>query len=177
MKRLFLLCLAAALAAVACAKRQQAPKPLYMWFDCEANYARLSHPDSIRHYVSRLHDMGFTDLVVDVKSIMGETLYKERHSPLYGRMGGRDAPRGLRHAGPLHRGRPQTGHAGPRLAQRLRRRPQLLRPRHHLRRTRRLAVAGLHRGPHRADQPDQEQLQRHAQPGEPRSARIRAWPS
>ena len=88
----------------------------------------------------------------------GRNALQERHSPLYGRMGGRDAPRGLRHAGPLHRGRPQTGHAGPRLAQRLRRRPQLLRPRHHLRRTRRLAVAGLHRGPHRADQPDQEQL-------------------
>lgn len=84
MKRLFLLCLAAALAAVACAKRQQAPKPLYMWFDCEANYARLSHPDSIRHYVSRLHDMGFTDLVVDVKSIMGETLYKSDIAPYMG---------------------------------------------------------------------------------------------
>ena len=48
MKRLFLLCLAAALAAVACAKRQQTPKPLYMWFDCEANYARLSHVDRVQ---------------------------------------------------------------------------------------------------------------------------------
>ena len=45
-----------------------------MWFDCEANYATLSHPDSIRYYVSKIHDMGFTDVVVDVKSIMGETL-------------------------------------------------------------------------------------------------------
>ena len=92
MKRLFLLCLAAALAAVACAKRQQAPKPLYMWFDCEANYARLSHPDSIRHYVSRLHDMGFTDLVVDVKSIMGETLYKSDIAPYMGEWEGVTRP-------------------------------------------------------------------------------------
>ena len=60
MKRLFLLCLAAALAAVACAKRQQTPKPLYMWFDCEANYARLSHPDSIRHYVRKCREAGMT---------------------------------------------------------------------------------------------------------------------
>ena len=92
MKRLFLLCLAAALAAVACAKRQQAPKPLYMWFDCEANYARLSHPDSICHYVSRLHDMGFTDLVVDVKSIMGETLYKSDIAPYMGEWEGVTRP-------------------------------------------------------------------------------------
>ena len=69
---------------------KQPSKPLYMWFDCEANYATLSHPDSIRYYVFKIHDMGFTDVVVDVKSIMGETLYKERYSALHGRMGGCD---------------------------------------------------------------------------------------
>lgn len=25
----------------------------YMWFDCEANYATLSHPDSIRFYLEK----------------------------------------------------------------------------------------------------------------------------
>ena len=25
----------------------------YMWFDCEANYATLSHPDSIRFYLGK----------------------------------------------------------------------------------------------------------------------------
>lgn len=50
----------------------------------EGNYATLSHPDSIRYYVSKIHDMGFTDVVVDVKSIMGETLYKSDIAPYMG---------------------------------------------------------------------------------------------
>ncbi|WP_295938942.1 alpha amylase family protein [uncultured Alistipes sp.] len=82
MKKLFLICIAA-LAALSCTGAKQ-EKPLYMWFDCEANFARLSHPDSIRYYVTKLHDMGFTDVVVDVKSIMGETLYKSDIAPYMG---------------------------------------------------------------------------------------------
>lgn len=67
-------------------------KRLYMWFDCEAHYARLSSPDSIRYWVNRVHDMGFTDIVVDVKSIMGETLYKSDYAPYMGEWEGAERP-------------------------------------------------------------------------------------
>ncbi|MGQ1890154.1 alpha amylase family protein [Thermophagus sp. OGC60D27] len=57
-------------------KKQDEPdKHIYMWFDCEANYERLSYPDSIKYYLKKVKDIGVTDVVVDVKSIMGETLY------------------------------------------------------------------------------------------------------
>ena len=91
MKKLLLIWLAA-FAAVSCAQEKQPSKPLYMWFDCEANYATLSHPDSIRYYVSKIHDMGFTDVVVDVKSIMGETLYKSDIAPYMGEWEGVTRP-------------------------------------------------------------------------------------
>lgn len=65
-------------------ENRQPSKPLFMWFDCEANYARLSQPDSIDYYLTKIHDMGFNDVVVDVKSIMGEVLYKSNIAPYMG---------------------------------------------------------------------------------------------
>ena len=56
----------------------------YMWFDCEANYATLSHPDSIRYYLAKCKDLGFGNVVVDVKSIMGEVLYDSEIAPYMG---------------------------------------------------------------------------------------------
>lgn len=56
----------------------------YMWFDCEANYARLSDPDSIHFYLKKVKDLGFDNVVVDVKSIMGEVLYDSKIAPFMG---------------------------------------------------------------------------------------------
>ncbi len=56
----------------------------YMWFDCEANYVTLSHPDSIAFYLDRVRALGFGNVVVDVKSIMGETLYDSEIAPYMG---------------------------------------------------------------------------------------------
>jgi len=67
-------------------------KRLYMWLDAEANYARLSSPDSISHYISRLKETGFTDVVVDVKAITGEVLYKSRIAPYMGSWRGTERP-------------------------------------------------------------------------------------
>lgn len=53
----------------------------YMWFDCEANYATLSSPDSIRFYLEKVKSLGFGNVVVDMKSIMGEVLYDSRIAP------------------------------------------------------------------------------------------------
>ncbi len=43
-----------------------------MWFDCEGNlrYAESSRFDPLLR--SKIHDVGFTDVVVDVKSIMAK---------------------------------------------------------------------------------------------------------
>ena len=67
--------------AWSCSSSVEPQKPRYMWVDCEANFERMSSPDSIRYYTQRLHDIGFTDLVIDVKSIMGETLYDSKIAP------------------------------------------------------------------------------------------------
>lgn len=64
-------------------------KPKYMWFDCEANYQRLSSSDSILFYLNKVKSVGFTDVVVDVKSIMGEVLYKSNIAPFMGEWEGR----------------------------------------------------------------------------------------
>ena len=53
----------------------------YMWFDCEANYSALSKPDSIRYYLEKVKSLGFGNVVVDVKSIMGEVLYDSDIAP------------------------------------------------------------------------------------------------
>src|SRR5690554_1876186 len=59
-------------------------KQVFMWFDCEANYERLSIPDSITYYLKRVAEIGVTDVVVDIKSIMGETLYDSKYAPFMG---------------------------------------------------------------------------------------------
>lgn len=84
MKRLLTVLFAAA-GLWACGGPAASPvKPVYMWVDCEANFARMSSPDSIAHYLDRLHGMGIDNVVVDVKSIMGEVLYKSDIAPYMG---------------------------------------------------------------------------------------------
>ncbi|MGM0530306.1 MAG: alpha amylase family protein [Bacteroidota bacterium] len=68
-------------------------KPVYMWFDCEANYERLSYPDSIQYYMEKVKDIGVTDVVVDIKAIMGETLYDSEYAPYMDEWEGVERPR------------------------------------------------------------------------------------
>lgn len=56
----------------------------YMWFDCEGNWKTLSCPDSIRFYVAKCKEVGFDNVVVDMKSIMGEVLYDSKIAPYMG---------------------------------------------------------------------------------------------
>ncbi len=76
--------------AVSCSEdqKQERVNPNFMWFDCEANYERLSYPDSIRFYLQKCKDAGFDNVVVDVKSIMGEVLYDSRIAPYMGEWDG-----------------------------------------------------------------------------------------
>ncbi|HOI48049.1 MAG TPA: alpha amylase family protein [Prolixibacteraceae bacterium] len=86
MKKLFISLLGMLLIFGSCVQTEKKPagKPLYMWFDCEANYERLSYPDSIAFYLDKVREIGFTDVVIDVKSIMGEVLYDSKIAPYMG---------------------------------------------------------------------------------------------
>lgn len=52
-------------------------KPKYLWFDAEANFKRFSYQDSICYYLDKTKDTGFTHIVVDVRPIYGDVLYKK----------------------------------------------------------------------------------------------------
>ena len=58
-----------------------AQKRAMMWIDGEANFGRFSHTDSIDYYLYKIHSMGFTDVVVDVRPITGEVLFDTPHAP------------------------------------------------------------------------------------------------
>jgi hypothetical protein len=55
----------------------RAEKPKYLWFDAEANFERFSRKDSICYYLDKTKETGFNRIVVDVRPIYGEVLYKK----------------------------------------------------------------------------------------------------
>lgn len=59
----------------------QVVKPALMWFDAEANFARFSNPDSIDFYLEKIHSLGFTHAIVDVRPITGEVLFDTEYAP------------------------------------------------------------------------------------------------
>lgn len=79
MKRLFLL-IAACCTLAACTEEKPL-KPKWMWFDCSANWERLSYPDSIRYYVGKCREAGFTAIVLDIKGTSSEVVYPSRIAP------------------------------------------------------------------------------------------------
>lgn len=79
MKKLVLL-LAACCALASCA-HEKTVKPKWMWFDCSANWERLSYPDSIRYYVGKCREAGFTAIVLDIKGTSSEVVYPSRFAP------------------------------------------------------------------------------------------------
>lgn len=81
MKNFFLTIVASLSLLAGCSQKQEGVNRNYMWFDCEANYSALSSPDSIRFYLEKVRDLGFGNVVVDMKSIMGEVLYDSEIAP------------------------------------------------------------------------------------------------
>lgn len=63
-------------------------KRALMWIDGSANFRRFSSTDSIDYYVKKLHDLGFTDVVVDVRPICGDVFFKTDYAPLLTEMWG-----------------------------------------------------------------------------------------
>ncbi|WP_298708275.1 alpha amylase family protein [uncultured Chitinophaga sp.] len=56
---------------------EKTEKPKYMWFDAEANFKRFSSKDSIRFYLDKTKAAGFNQVVIDVRPIYGDVLYKK----------------------------------------------------------------------------------------------------
>ena len=86
MKSLFIRIVLTAVVLISCLSCAEKVKHNhnYMWFDCEANYATLSTPDSIMFYLKKCQELGFDNVVVDMKSIMGEVLYDSSIAPYMG---------------------------------------------------------------------------------------------
>lgn len=51
-------------------------KPKYIWLDAEANFKRFATKDSITYYLDKAKETGFNQIVVDVRPIQGEALYR-----------------------------------------------------------------------------------------------------
>jgi len=55
--------------------------PRLMWIDATANIERFNNKDTIDFYLEKLKDLGFTDIVVDMRPISGHVLYDSRYAP------------------------------------------------------------------------------------------------
>lgn len=53
-----------------------------LWFDATANFERFSFKDSIIYCLDKTKQLGFTDIVVDIKPITGEVLYDSKIAPV-----------------------------------------------------------------------------------------------
>ncbi len=58
-----------------------ADKAKILWIDATANFERFSYEDSITFYLDKAKQLGFTDVVIDIKPITGEVLYKSQIAP------------------------------------------------------------------------------------------------
>lgn len=56
-------------------------QPKLMWIDATANIVRFNNKDTIDYYLEKVKDLGFTDIVVDVRPISGYVLYDSEIAP------------------------------------------------------------------------------------------------
>ncbi|MEL7585347.1 MAG: alpha amylase family protein [Prolixibacteraceae bacterium] len=56
--------------------------PKLMWIDATANIERFNNKDTIDYYLGKLKELGFTDIVVDIRPISGHVLYESQYAPL-----------------------------------------------------------------------------------------------
>ena len=52
-----------------------------LWFDATANFERFTSPDSIVFYLDKCVETGVTDIIIDLRPISGELLYKSAIAP------------------------------------------------------------------------------------------------
>lgn len=56
-------------------------KPVVLWIDAEANFARLRNKSDISGFLEKAKESGFNAIVVDVKPVQGEVLYESGFLP------------------------------------------------------------------------------------------------
>ncbi|NDV69701.1 alpha amylase family protein [Dysgonomonas sp. 25] len=83
MKKIFLLLALVPLLFASCDQKEEKThgKEALMWFDATANFERFGNPDSIDYYLEKVHSLGFTHAVVDIRPISGEVLYDSKIVP------------------------------------------------------------------------------------------------
>lgn len=59
-------------------KTETGEKPKLLWLDAEANFERFSSKDSICYYLDLARNSGFNGVVVDVRPMLGNALYKSK---------------------------------------------------------------------------------------------------
>ena len=64
--------------------------PKLMWIDATANIERFNNKDTIDYYLEKVKDLGFTDIVVDVRPISGHLLYESDYAPLLTEWNGKE---------------------------------------------------------------------------------------
>lgn len=75
------ICIILILLSLSCAKEKKnnmEEKPKILWLDAKANFQRFSSQDSIRYYLDLAKKTGFNEVVVDVRPMQGDVLYKSR---------------------------------------------------------------------------------------------------
>ncbi len=57
------------------------PRTKLMWLDATANIQRFNNKDTIDFYLTKLKELGFTDVVIDMRPISGHVLYDSDIAP------------------------------------------------------------------------------------------------
>ncbi len=71
-------------------KAQEEAKPALLWIDATANIERFNNKDTIDYYLEKVKDLGFTDIVVDLRPISGHVLYDSEFAPKLLSWGGKE---------------------------------------------------------------------------------------
>ena len=83
--QLILVCILLATISLSCNSRTKTtlekPTTKIMWIDATANIQRFNNKDTIDFYLTKLKDLGFTDVVVDMRPISGHVLYDSEFAP------------------------------------------------------------------------------------------------
>jgi uncharacterized lipoprotein YddW (UPF0748 family) len=78
----FLLSLLLSLGLTMAQAKPRFEKKIILWMDAHANFERLATLEGIQRVMQKAKDVGFTDIVVDIKPIDGSVLYRSNIAPM-----------------------------------------------------------------------------------------------
>ena len=63
-------------------EKENQEKPRYIWIDASGNFDQFANnQENIKAELARLKEIGFTDVIVDVRPTSGDVLFKTSHAP------------------------------------------------------------------------------------------------